>query len=46
MTFFYFLFFDMSTQEGGVGIRTSDIRFMRRDSQPIELPLETEYGMS
>jgi hypothetical protein len=32
-------FFDMSTQEGGGGIRTSDLRFMRRGPQPIELPL-------
>jgi hypothetical protein len=30
----------MSTQEGEEGIRTSDLRFMKRGSQPIELPLE------
>jgi hypothetical protein len=35
---FFFFFFEMSTQEGGEGIQTSDIRFMRRDFQPIELP--------
>jgi hypothetical protein len=29
----------MSTQEGGWGIRTSDLRFMRRGPQPIELSL-------
>jgi hypothetical protein len=31
----------MSTQEGGEGIRTNDLRFMRRGSQPIELLLGT-----
>jgi hypothetical protein len=30
----------MSTQEGGEGIQTSDLRFMKRGSQPIELPLD------
>jgi hypothetical protein len=35
---FFFIFFDMSTQESGRGIRTSDLRFMRRGSQLIELP--------
>jgi hypothetical protein len=34
---FYF-FFDMSTQERGEEIRTSDLRFMRRGPQSIELP--------
>jgi len=34
----FFFFFDMSTQEGGWGIRTSDLRFMMRGPQPIELP--------
>jgi hypothetical protein len=33
---FFFFFFDMFTQEGG-GIRTSDLRFMKRGLQPIEL---------
>jgi len=32
-------FFDMSTQEGGGGIRTSDLRFMRRGAQALDLPL-------
>jgi hypothetical protein len=27
---FFSFFFDMSTQEGGGGIRTSDLRFIRR----------------
>jgi len=35
--FFLFSFFDMSTQEGEGGIRTSDLRFMRHGPQPIEL---------
>jgi len=46
-TLFYFtavhittFFFDMSIQEGGVRIQTSDLRFMRRDLQLIELLLE------
>jgi hypothetical protein len=31
VTFFAgYIYFDMSTQEGGMGIRTSDLRFMRR----------------
>jgi len=30
----------MSTKKGGWRIRTSDLHFMRRDHQPIELPLE------
>jgi hypothetical protein len=34
-----YFFFDMSTQEGGRGIRTSDLRFIRRGPQLIELPL-------
>jgi hypothetical protein len=34
----FFFFFDMSTQEGGGEIRTSDLCFMRRDHQQIELP--------
>jgi hypothetical protein len=34
-----FFFFDMSTQEGGGRIRTSDIRFMRHGPQLIKLPL-------
>jgi len=34
--FFFFFFFYMLTQEGG-GIRTSDLRFMKRGLQPIEL---------
>jgi hypothetical protein len=29
----------MSTQEGGGGIRTSNLHFMRCGLQPIELPL-------
>jgi hypothetical protein len=29
---------------GGEGIRSCDLRFIRRDSQPIELPLETRYS--
>jgi hypothetical protein len=37
----FFFFCDMSTQEGGGGIRTNDLRFMRRGSQPIELLLGT-----
>jgi hypothetical protein len=32
----------MSTQEGIGKIRTSDIRFMRRDLQLIDLPLKNE----
>jgi hypothetical protein len=35
---FYFIF-DMSIQEERWGIQTSDLLFMRRDSQPIELYL-------
>lgn len=37
---FFSFFCDMSTQEGGEGIRTNNLRFMRRGSQPIELLLE------
>jgi hypothetical protein len=34
----FFFFFDMSiSREGGGRIRTSDLRFMRRGLQPIEL---------
>jgi hypothetical protein len=29
----FFFFFDMSAQEGGGGIRTSDLRFIRRPSR-------------
>jgi hypothetical protein len=36
----FFFFFDMSTREGRWRIRTSDLRLIRRDPQPIELPLE------
>jgi hypothetical protein len=37
---FFFFFFDMSTQEREEeeGIRTSDLRFIRRDPHLIELP--------
>jgi hypothetical protein len=41
--FFIFLFVDMSTQEGEMKIRISDLRFMRRGSQLIELPIENSY---
>jgi hypothetical protein len=36
---FFFFFFDMSTRVEGGGIRSCDLRFIRRGSQPIELPL-------
>jgi len=36
---FLFLFFDMSTQEVGEGIQTSDLHFIRCGLQPIKLPL-------
>jgi hypothetical protein len=39
MFFFFFFFFFMSTQEEGGEIQISDIRFMRRGPQPIEIPL-------
>jgi hypothetical protein len=31
---------------GGGGIRTCDFRFIKRDSQPIELPLGDIHGSS
>jgi hypothetical protein len=37
----FFFFFDISTHEKGRGIRTSDIHFIRRGLQPIELLLKT-----
>jgi hypothetical protein len=37
----FFIFFYMSTQKGEERIRTSDIRFMWRDPQSIELPHES-----
>jgi hypothetical protein len=37
---FFFFFFDMSTQRGRGRNRTSDLHFMRRDLQQIELSLE------
>jgi hypothetical protein len=39
---FFFFFLDMSTQEGGRRIQTSDLRFIRRGPQLIELLIE-EY---
>jgi hypothetical protein len=33
-------FLHVHTRIGGEGIRTYDLRFIRRDSQPIKLPLE------
>jgi hypothetical protein len=39
--FFFFFFICLHIREGKRTIQTSDIRFMRRDTQPIELPLET-----
>jgi hypothetical protein len=36
--FFFFFFLILNKREGG-GIRTKSLRFMRRDLQPIELPL-------
>jgi hypothetical protein len=36
----------MSTQEGERGIRTSNLRFMRRGLQPIELPLGDNNELS
>jgi len=41
-SFFFFFFLDMSTQEGGRRIQTSDLRFIRRGPQLIELLIE-EY---
>jgi hypothetical protein len=38
---FFVLFFDMSTQEGGGGIRISDLRFMRRGLSQLSYLLET-----
>jgi hypothetical protein len=40
---FFSFFFYMFTQEGGWRIQTSDLRFMRRGPQPIELPLGHEF---
>jgi hypothetical protein len=37
----FFFFFDMSTQEGRWGIRTSNLRFMRRGSSRLNNFLET-----
>jgi hypothetical protein len=37
--FFFFFFGHVHTRVGGGGIRTCDLRFIRRGSQPIELPL-------
>jgi len=39
-SFFFSFFFLHVMQEGREKIRTSDLRFMRRDLQPIELPFE------
>jgi hypothetical protein len=36
-------FFDMTTQEEGGEIRTSDLYFMKCGSQPIELPIKNFY---
>jgi hypothetical protein len=36
----FFFFFYISKQEGEWEIRISDLHFMKRSSQPIELPLE------
>jgi hypothetical protein len=36
---FFFFFFNMFTRVGGGRIRTCDLCFIRRGSQPIELPL-------
>jgi hypothetical protein len=37
-----FFFGNMSTQEGGEEIRTSDFRFIRRNLQPIKIPIRDE----
>jgi hypothetical protein len=36
---FFFFLRHVHTRVGGGGIRTCDLRFIRRGSQPIELPL-------
>jgi hypothetical protein len=36
---FFFFFFGYVHTRGGGGIRTNNLRFMRRGLQPIELPL-------
>jgi hypothetical protein len=38
---FIFFFFDMSTQEGGGGIRTSDLHFMKRGPNRLNYFLGT-----
>jgi hypothetical protein len=40
-TICFFFFFDMSTQEGGRGIRTSDLRFIRRGLSRLNYLLKT-----
>jgi hypothetical protein len=37
--YFVFIFFDVSTQDGGGMIQTNDLRFMRRGPQPIKFLL-------
>jgi hypothetical protein len=39
-----FFFLDMSTQEMGEEIWTSDLRFIRRSPQPIELPFRNQLA--
>jgi hypothetical protein len=38
---FFFFFFEMSTQEGRVEIRTCDLHFMRRGPNRLNYLLET-----
>jgi hypothetical protein len=43
MSFFFFFFLTCAYKGKGGGIRTCDLHFIRRDSQPIELPLRDGY---